>query len=257
MKDCRDIESLKAPYVEGETSAEDHSTVETHLARCGRCRGEVEAERAARDLLMVRREELRETAPEALRVRCAAQAARPAAVPSPALTSPARLPLYRRWVPMSLAATLLLAVAGVFGLGLTQKSQALAFQMTLDHLACSRTVHASESGARAASDRWQERFGWAVRLAPSSDAPALRLKGLRRCFVTDGGVAHALYDWNGETVSVYVLPSAALRDEADVRRFGHEAVMWSRNGRTYVVLTHAPRRPEFDRVVGYVKANMY
>ena len=250
MKDCRDVEPLKAPYVDGEAAAAERAAVETHLTRCGRCRDDVTIESAARDAVVARRDELRPAAPPGLKARCAAHAA---STTAPAIL--ARPPLYRRWVPMSLAATLVLTAAGVFGLGLTDKSQALAFQMTLDHWGCSRTVRASESGALATSAGWQDRMGWPVRLAPSSENPPLRLKGLRRCFVTDGSVAHVLYDWHGESLSVYVLPGHSLR-AADVRRFGHEAVIWSQNGRTYVLLARARRR-ELDSVVQYVKANVY
>jgi anti-sigma factor RsiW len=251
MKECRDVEPLKAPYVEDEGPPAERSIVDAHLKKCGRCRDEVAVERAARDVLVARRDELRSTAPELLKRRCAAHAATVIGA-----AAPPRVPLYRRWVPMSLAATLLLAVVGVFGLGLTNKSQALAFQMTLDHWSCSRTVHASEAGALATSAGWEDRMGWKVRLPPSSEDPPLRLKGLRRCFVTDGAVAHALYDWRGESLSVYEMPTESLRAAADVRRFGHEAVMWSQNGRTYVVLART-RRPDLDGVVRYVKANVY
>ena len=252
MKDCRDVEPLKAPYVEDEGAPAERSRVDAHLKKCGRCRDEVAVERAARDVLVARREELRSAAPEGLRSRCAASAT--SRTPAPVSVRP---PLYRRWVPLSLAATLFLAIAGVFGLGLTNKSQALAFQMTLDHWSCSRTVRASESGALAAGEGWEERMGWPVRMPPSSENPPLRLKGLRRCFVTDGSVAHVLYDWRGESLSVYVLPGHSLRAAADVRRFGHEAVMWSQNGRTYVVLARGSKRNELDGVVQYVKANVY
>lgn len=158
---------------------------------------------------------------------------------------------------MSLAATLLLAVSGVFVLGLTPKAQALAFQLTLDHMGCSRSAPAAEAGVLETSTHWAEQYGWPLRPARSADQPRLRLTGLRRCFVADGRVAHLLYEWRGETVSVFVLPSEALRAPAVVRRFGYDSVMWSRNGRTYVVLSRSTRRPDFDPVVQYVKANVY
>ena len=39
-------------------------------------------------------------------------------------------------VPLAAAATIVLAVAAVFGFGLNNKVQALAFQMTIDHVKC-------------------------------------------------------------------------------------------------------------------------
>ena len=255
MKDCRDVEPLKAPYVDGEAVPADRVAVDTHLQKCGRCRTDVAAEQAAHEALAARREELKTLAPAGLKARCAAQrAARAAGVPSDA---PAAVPLYRRWVPMSVAATLFLVVAGVFGFGLTGKAEALAFQMTLDHMGCTRSARASEAGAIATGQHWGERYGWPLRLAPSSQQAALTLKGLRRCFVTDGRVAHLIYDWHGEPLSVFVLPEEKMHSPAEVEQFGHDAVMWSQNGRTYVVLARAPRRPELDTVVQYVKANVY
>ena len=261
MKDCRDVEPLKAPYVDGEAAPDQRSAVDAHLTKCGRCRSDVAVERAAHDVVAARRDELRASAPEALKARCAAYAAsipRPTQVhpPAPASKSP-RIPLYRRWVPMSLAAALVLAVGGVFILGLTQKAQALAFQLTLDHMGCSRAAAAPEKGVMETSSHWAERYGWPLRLTPSAQQPSLRLTGLRRCFVADGRVAHLLYEWRGQTVSVFVLPTQALRVPAVVRRFGHESIMWSQNGRTYVVLSRSARQPDFDPVVQYVKANVY
>jgi anti-sigma factor RsiW len=268
MKECREVEPLKAPYVDGEAGAGERSAVDSHLARCGRCRDEVANERAARDVLVARRAELRASAPEHLKARCAAHATHEATAVSPPrardAATPIRppLPIYRRWVPMSLAATLVLAIAGVFGFGLTEKSQALAFQMTIDHVKCARFAGpAGHVDAGVEEQRWAATYGWPLRV-PRSKSEAtpespIRLRGLRRCVVTDGRVAHLIYDWDGQPVSVYVLPSDQLDRAAEVERFGHDAIMWSQNGRTYVVLARSNRRPEFDPVVQYVKANVY
>lgn len=262
MKECRDVEPLKAPYVDGEAAPDQRSAVDAHIVKCGRCRDEVAVERAARDVVVARRDELRASAPEALKARCAGHAASTsrdsARLPPQVSTIPLpRALIYRRWVPMSLAATLVLAITGVFALGLAPKAQALAFQLTLDHMGCSRSAPASEAGVLETSSHWAEQYGWPLRLAPSPEQPQLRLTGLRRCFVADGRVAHLLYEWRGQTVSVFVLPSEALRAPAVVRRFGYDSVMWSRNGRTYVVLSRSPRQSDVDPVVQYVKANVY
>jgi len=154
---------------------------------------------------------------------------------------------------------LLLAVAGVFALGLDNKVQALAFQMTLDHVKCSRFPPASApADAAVAGQRWTSDYGWALRVPASYANDDLVLRGVRRCGVIDGRVAHLMYLWRGQPLSVYVLPKEVTSASAEVvERFSHEAVVWSQNGRTYVVLTHAPRRQELDGVVEYVKANVY
>ena len=251
MKDCRDVEPLKAPYVDGEAAQADRSAVDAHLSQCGRCRDDVAVERAAYDVLQARREELRSVAPDSLKQRCAAASWRAASLRT-------RPPLYRRWVPMSVAATLVLAIAGVFVFGLTEKAQALAFQMTIDHVKCSRFSGAATHVDSAVEEqRWKTTYGWPLKVAPSAPVESLRLRGVRRCAVTDGRVAHLLYEWQGKPLSVYVLPTDVMHGAADVRRFGHDAVMWSEHGRTYVVLARGTRRPELDGVVRYVKANVY
>lgn len=260
MKDCRDIEPLKAPFVDGDTAPSDRAAVEAHLTRCGRCRDDVAVERAAREALAARRDDLRPLASEHLKQRCVAHAASAMARGGAAAAGvvKGRVPVYRRWVPMSVAATLVLALTGVFMFGLTQKSQALAFQMTLDHVKCARfTNEPAHVDTAVEEQRWLAKYGWPVRVAASSPEVALRLRAVRRCAVTDGRVAHLLYDWQGRPLSVYILPVDAIHGSAEVHRFGHDAVIWAQNGRTYVLLSRARRRPDLDGLVRYVKANVY
>ena len=258
MKNCREVEQLMAPYVDGEAAPPDRSDVDQHLQVCGQCRDDVTAQRAAREVVRARRHELCESAPPALHARCAAQAraASGAAVASGS-GSRARLPLWQK-LPLAAAATVVLAVAAVFGLGLNNKVQALALQMTLDHAACTRIKNAQTAAhAIETAQQWPARFGWPITVPPSSEPAGLTLRAVRRCAVTDGRVAHLIYEWRGVPLSVYVLPSRAIQGPAEVQRFGHESVMWSQNGRTYVVLASGPKRPELDGVVSYVKATVY
>lgn len=248
MTRCRELEPLLAAYVDGEAPADQHASVETHLSGCPACRARVAGEHAAHVVLRARREGLRSCASDALRARCAAhrQGARVGSL------------LARRpWIPLSLAATLVLAIAGVFAFGLNSSVQALAVQLTLDHVKCfklapdSVTTTPDEAGREWASDQ-----GWEVTVPADSEAQQLEFVCLRRCFVTEGRAAHLMYKWRGQPLSVYVLPSPAHAGDTRevVQRFGHEAVLWTDRGRTYVVLARG--RPEgFEGVVGYVKAN--
>jgi hypothetical protein len=108
---------------------------------------------------------------------------------------------------------------------------------------------------------WQERFGWPLRLPtaadPSADAGAPQLRTVRRCAVTDGRVAHLMYSYQGEPLSVYVLPKRALVDEPQfVRRFKHETVMWSQGDRTYIIVSNG--QPDgLQRMMAYVRAAAY
>src|SRR6476660_2032201 len=137
MSDCRDVEPLMTPYVDGEAQPADQASVDAHIKACPPCREAVADERTAREVLHARREELRATAPDVLRRRCAAQTAsirRPVAASRP-------IGLMRRsWVPLSLAATLVLTVAAVFLFGLNNRVEALATQLAVDHVKCFQFV---------------------------------------------------------------------------------------------------------------------
>jgi hypothetical protein len=81
----------------------------------------------------------------------------------------------------------------------------------------------------------------------------LKLVDVRRCLSSEGRVAHLMYMWRGEPLSVYVLPRALGRART-MDSMGHQTAIWSAHGRTYVVLaTGHPQ--DFDRIVGYVKAH--
>ena len=239
------------PFVDGEAAAGDRAAVETHIHRCGHCRDLVAAERAAREVVFARRDDLRETASQSLHAKCAAHAAWTG-------QRSRVMPVVRRWLPLSVAATLVLAVAAVFVFGLNNKVQALAFQMTLDHVKCARFANTSTPvDAASAGQQWGATYGWPLRVPASSPSTGLELRAVRRCAVTDGRVAHLMYEWRGEPLSIYVLPERVIGEpEQVVERLSHDSILWSQNGRTYVVLSHASR-PELDGVVRYVKANVY
>lgn len=264
MNECRDLEDVLSAYVDGEAVDGDSARVRTHIESCGVCRARVAGERQAREAVRARRQVLRTCAPEALKARCAAHAAvaaRRAAAPvtAPVLTHVPRRTFVRRWAPLSLAATVLLAVASVFALGLTDTVQALAFQTTIDHVTCSRFKGVAKHVDHVAeAQRWQERFGWPIAVPASSEASQLKLQAVRRCLLTDGSVAHLMYEWQGKPFSVYVLPKRTLPDTPEVAsRLRHNAFMWSQNDRTYIVVTTHPRGPALDAVVSYVRAHTH
>lgn len=250
MSKCQDLEPLFTPYVDGEGPPGDRASVEAHLDRCPPCRERLAGERAAREVLTARRSGLRTCASAHLRARCAAHARRDSA----------RFPgLSRRWVPLSLAATLLLAVTGAFMLGLNEPVEALAAQLTLDHVRCfqfapERLAHVDPASA---GRDWAAAQGWSLQVPASSAATQLELLGVRRCLLSGGRVAHLMYKWRGEPLSVFVVPrmvrTGPQRDEI-VEKFGHEAIVWSTGERTYVVLARGSPS-DLDPVVGYVRAN--
>jgi anti-sigma factor RsiW len=267
MNECRECEPLFAPYVDGEAASCDGDRVRRHVESCACCRDALARGRLAREAVWSRRVRLRACAPDQLKARCASYAATVSSGPqqtipssflgrwAPVSASPS---FFRRWAPVSVAATLLLAVGVVFGLGLNDKVQALAFQTTIDHVKCSR-FHAGSAPADplVAARNWQSTFGWAIRV-PASTVSGLELRGVRRCAVTDGRVAHLMYSWLGEPLSVYVLPKRTLGEATEfVRRFRHNSAMWSQNDRTYIIVTAHHRDPALDTVIAYVRANVY
>lgn len=262
MSKCRDLDPLFAPYADGEVAADDRASVEAHLDRCPPCRTRVAEQRAVRAVLVEKRLTLRACASAHLRARCSAHARQSTRRPFSFLGGGAA----RRWVPLSLAATLLLAVAGAFVFGLNDKVEALAAQLTLDHVTCfqfapERLAHADSA---TASREWTAKQGWSIQVPPSSASAGLELLGVRRCSINSGRIAHMMYKWRGEPLSVFVVPrtirpldrqlAPAGQQQEIVERFGHEAIVWNDADRTYVVLARA-QPADLQRVAGYLRAN--
>src|SRR5918993_4524627 len=176
--ECRKCEPILASYVDGVAPAADRERIEKHLEACACCRDWLGRERAAHEALRARRSGLRTCASEHLKARCAAHAPRKAASP-PARFSPSavrtRPSLIRRWAPMTAAAALVLAVAGLFGLRLSSPAQALALQTTADHVKCSR-FHVPEGAADpvTTAQEWQGGVGRAAPAPPRASGPPPR-----------------------------------------------------------------------------------
>ncbi|MEP6593351.1 MAG: zf-HC2 domain-containing protein [Acidobacteriota bacterium] len=249
MNKCQELEPLLASYADGEAAADARVSVDAHLDRCRKCRHRVEAQRVAREVLSARRAWLRPSAPAALRARCAAQQSGD--------QGGARL---RAWLPLSLAATLVLAVAGAFVFGLNDNVEAVAAQLAVDHARCfqfapERLTHVDAAVAERA---WAVAHGWVLRVPRGSADERLELLGVRRCVTASGTTAHLLYRWRGEPLSVFVLPRNLRRPVAPdqiMDTFGHEAVAWSAPDRTYVVVAQG-RPADLPAVVAYLQAGV-
>lgn len=247
-RECRELEPALAPYVDGESAPQERASVEAHLERCRPCRERVAGEREIRDVLHARRDELRPAASDLLRARCTAHARR--------ARQPAARRL-RRLVPLSLAATLLLAVGGIFLFGVNH--EAIAAQLALDHMKCFDVI--GEEGtrdARAAESKWIARRGWPITVAPSSAEHDLQLVGIRRCLSTHGEAAHCMYRWRGQNLSVYIEPhrldTVGAGAEA-LHKFGHREIMWVDADRTYLIVTRG--RPDgLDAVASYIRRSV-
>jgi anti-sigma factor RsiW len=142
---------------------------------------------------------------------------------------------------LSIGAGLVVVTGGVLLYSLTGLSPTLlAAQLTLDHLSCFATHSAvTPVDERAGEQQFARDYGWQVDL-PEADGTGLQLVGVRRCCCGEGAAAHAMYRFQGRPVSLYIIPDAdGARANAEV--FGHDAVIWSKQGITYVLLGRESR----------------
>ena len=73
-------------------------------------------------------------------------------------------------------------------------------------------------------------------MPPSSEAAGVQLIGAKRCYYAGGAIPHILYRVNGEEMSLYVLDGVE-RQTADLVAAGHRARVWSRDDKTYVLVS--------------------
>jgi anti-sigma factor RsiW len=267
IKTCRELDEHLAPYVDGEETPAARRSVEAHLAACPPCQDHATAERAAHDILLENRDRLRAAAPVELRARCAALSASAKASafaeasadkPATQANNRSAMSAVRRWVPLSLAASLVLAVAGVFVFGLNHRVEALAATLAVDHVKCFKLSGTDSHAEPAVAERdWQQDQGWPIAVPPSAPALQLKLVDVKRCFSSDGRAAHMLYTCRGVPVSLYVMqePDGNAGRDRIVDKLGHEAVIWGANRRTYAVVA-AGHQTDLSRVVDYMKAHV-
>ena len=253
IRTCGDLDERLTPYVDGEDTPEAHRAVEGHLAACPPCLEHATAESAARELVAGHRAALTARAPDGLRARCAQLPA--AGFQLPASGSRVPVAFLRKWAPLSLAATLLLAVAGVFAFGLNDTVQALAASLAVDHVKCFKVEGTGAPvDAQTSARAWQQDQGWPIAVPQAEPAQELKLLDVRRCFTTDGRAAHLMYTWHGEPLSVYVLQGDVGRDRI-VHNMGAQTVIWCANRRTYAVVS-GDTSQNLAPIVDYIKARV-
>ncbi len=249
MKNCADIDLLMTPYVDGEVDTADQQAVEAHLDECPPCRERADAEQAMRRIVRSHASTLTRPAPAALRARCVG------AVPSsPAVAAPARRGLrVRRWVPLSMAATLLLAVAGVFMAGQQERLEAsFAAQLAIDHEKCFTefgTGHPRLDAVRAEA-RLAAEHGFDISVPASADREQIELVDVRSCAYDGGNMAHLLYEVEGTPVSLYVLPETQ-HAERSLEVVGHQTRFWSDEEAAYVLVCE--NAADMDKVAAYMQ----
>jgi anti-sigma factor RsiW len=172
--------------VDGALAGDEREALEAHLAECGECRSQVEAERE----LKRRLRSLPPVEPPAgleFRARRELRALRP------------------RWPRVLLPVAAMLAVVALVGAG---EPAFVAVELAMDHEHCFGKARLpakvwSGDGARVAE--WFESQGTRVPMVPDGVA-GLELVGARYCRIMDRSVGHLYYVGPRGPLSVYVVP---------------------------------------------------
>ncbi len=230
---CRATLARLTAFVDGALGETERADVERHLDACPPCRGAEGLERGGRTLLQARAPRLQqaEMLPPGLRTRCEALARE--------VTSTPGVPAWRsRLIPLSLAVVLMVFTASAFTSLMTHRSDGLlAAQLSRDHKFCFQRFAGAVSADAGEMERmFEDRYGWRVRVPPSSPDAGVQLIGAKRCIYDGRGVPHILYRVNGEELSLYVL-DGERRPAADLIAGGRRSRVWSRDGTTFVLVS--------------------
>lgn len=263
MSDCKKIDALVTPYVDGELPDGDRIEVDHHLTKCPPCYSRVAAELAVRDALAQQRRDLAScSAPTRLRFACEGMRARSAVSSTdgtPRIGAPGTLgTLGTRFIPFALAASLVLLVGGAFVYQVTDSSATvMAAELTADHMKCFalNSLLGTHDGPTAVESAMLAGFGWQMHLPQNPAQAGLELIGSRPCLYGEGKIAHVMYRHDGRPVSLFMLPKSA-RTEQFVEVLGHEAKIWCVGNRTLVLIAREPRR-EVEQLASYVQASLH
>jgi anti-sigma factor RsiW len=241
---CEQLQPLLASYADGELPAAERSRVEAHVHTCAACRRAVAVQQLMRQAISSHRAGLAETAPPGLRTRLAASFS---SHPSPALEAGWRT----RLSAFAAAALVVLAVGAVALPVVTERSTVvLAAQMALDHLKCFTIdghEHDAPITATEAETELLREYGWQLDVPETLGTDGGRLVAVRRCLYGDGRAAHLLYRVDDAPVSLFILPGLERPSES-LTMLGHDEVVWTSGGRTYLLVGARGERNRLMRV---------
>lgn len=227
---CRDVEAHLTPWIDGELEGATAEAVAAHVSVCGACRRHATLEDAARRTLGQCAARIAPTAPLALR----ATVRRAVAAPQ------RRMRLV--WVAASAAATVVVTVGLVALGGLVRPVPVFAAQAVVDHLKCMRLgPSATSSDPKAIESSWRGWQGWELHVPSGQQGAGLKLLGYRRCVITEGRMAHLLYEREGHIVSLFVMPDGPHVAHEELEIFGQDAVLWTSHGHTYALVGRGDR----------------
>ena len=245
--ECRRIESLLPPYVDGEARATEIAEVERHLSTCASCRSAVTAQRTVRVVLKARGRDMASPLPPGLRTRLEAM------VPPRVSSS---LGWGGRLSAFAAAAALLVVVVGALELASPRSNVLYAAQLALDHVRCFvvelGSMASPGSDAAEVRDQFAQNYGWEVSVPASSGEVGLTLIAARRCPFWLGDHAHLLYRVGDRKVSLYVTPGTA-RARAELSVLGHAERIWTHGGQSYVLVARGLPAADLDRIAAYLE----
>jgi hypothetical protein len=136
---------------------------------------------------------------------------------------------------------------------LTQTSvRVMAAELAVDHMKCSLVNRAlgTRHEHREVRDTLASAFDWQATLPVRPETAGLELVGARPCLYGEGLMAHVMYTHEGRPVSVFMLPGTERPDDL-IEVLGHQAVVWSSEGRTFVLMTRGPQA-EARRIAAFL-----
>lgn len=245
MTDCRQIESLLPPYVDGEVSSADRRTVDSHLAGCAPCRASVVAQQSIRVALREAAPELRPGVPPGLRTRVAATLVEAS---SPASIWPMRV------ARLAAAAAVVLAVSIGAEMVSPNSNVLFAAQLAIDHVRCFVVELGSTSSQtpEAVSAFYAEGYGWDIPVPPSNAEAGVTLVAARRCPYWLGDHAHLLYRSGDQELSLYVTPRDE-RPHGELAVLGHIERIWTGGGYSFALVARGVPQDRFSRVAAYLE----
>ena len=243
--ECRRIESLLPPYVDGEASAHQTAEVEQHLAECPACRAAVAAQRTARVVLQARGRAIAPPLPLGLRTRLNATL-------QPRVST--SLGWRGRLSAFAAAAALLVVIVGALELVTPHSNVLYAAQLAIDHVRCFVVEMAATDTADPAvlERQYAEGYGWNVRLPASNEALGLRLVAARRCPFWVGRHAHVLYRVGDHELLLYI-KHGNTRPNDQLHVLGHTENICQAGGNSYAVIARGIRDAELTQITAYLQ----
>lgn len=246
---CDQVHPLLAAYADGASSEAERAAIAAHLTGCDRCRRELAVQRVTRSALARHGRATAPMSPPGLATRIAATLA---AERAPELTPGWRL----RLSAFAAAAIVVLALGAIAVPVITGRSAVvLAAQLALDHLKCfviEPHDHGEAVTVAEAERELEHDYGWTLTVPPTAGAPGGRLVAVRRCLYGDGRAAHLLYDVVGKPVSLFILPGVE-RPAEQLSLLGHDEVVWSQGGRTYMLVGQAGLGPQLQAMASNLR----